>query len=124
MEGARVVDVAVEDWWVNGVGPLAGVTGGGTCGVMGMVVETGYGGNNWREGELRQDGETNLGGGVRNPMVGRRETVFRTIKHYHYRGGSKNFMGFRINVLDDREVVKRVGFNTGCSDDMFRAYAL
>lgn len=42
-----VVGVAVEDWWVNGAGPLARVIGGGTRGVMQMVSKTRRGGDCW-----------------------------------------------------------------------------
>lgn len=66
MAGATVVDMAVEDWWTNGTGPLARVTGGGTRGVMGMVVETTRGSDSWWKGGLQWEAkqllEEGLGG--------------------------------------------------------------
>jgi len=45
--------MVVDDRRANGARPLAGVMGGGTCGVVGTVAKMGCRGDNWWEGRRK-----------------------------------------------------------------------
>jgi len=59
-----VEDATDQDRRVKGTGPLAGVLEGGTCGIIGLVVKEGRGGDSWREGGLQRELKTAFGGWV------------------------------------------------------------